>query len=192
MAVAAPVIMQQPTNMEQNKPIEQLSKKERWELKHQEKEIAKELATKKRHTKRITKWIVGIALVVLPIGGLVWYGITRPPIPESDIVSRNGLHWHPELTIYVKGIKLETPSNLGIGASFMNPVHTHDGSGIIHLEFQGLVRKNEITLGQFFKSWSKDMRSFGVEVKMMVNGKENTEYENYVMQDKDKIEVRYE
>ena len=36
------------------------------------------------------------------------------------------------------------------------------------------------------------MWSFGTNVKMTVNGKENTEYENYAMQDKDKIELRYE
>jgi hypothetical protein len=29
-------------------------------------------------------------------------------------------------------------------------------------------------------------------LKMTVNGKENTEYENYIMQDKDKIELRFE
>lgn len=177
----------------EEKQVEQLSKKERWELKHQEKENAKEVATKKRSAERIIHWIVGLVLVVLPIGGLIWYGATRPPIPESEIVSRNGLHWHPEIMIYVKGVKQEMPANIGI-AAIHRPIHTHEdaGAGIVHLEFQGVVRKNDILLGQFFKSWEKDMRSFGANMKMTVNGKENTEYENYVMQDKDKIEIRYE
>ena len=29
-------------------------------------------------------------------------------------------------------------------------------------------------------------------VKMFVNGKENTEFENYLINDKDKIEIRYD
>jgi len=72
------------------------------------------------------------------------------------------------------------------------PVHTHDSTGVIHLEMSGLIRKENITLGQFFKVWGKDIRSFGTNMTMTVNGKENTEYENYLMQDKDKIELRYE
>ena len=36
------------------------------------------------------------------------------------------------------------------------------------------------------------MLSFGANMKMTVNGKENTEYENYIMRDKDKIELRFE
>src|SRR3989344_5002745 len=62
----------------------------------------------------------------------------------------------------------------------------------IHLEFQGLTRKQDIILCQFFKNWGKDMRSFGANIKMVVNGKENTEYENYVMRDKDKIELSFD
>lgn len=129
---------------------------------------------------------------MLPIGGLIWYSVTRPPVPESDIASRNGLHWHPELAIYVKDIKQEMPSGLGVGLSSVSPVHTHEPDGVVHLEFQGLVRKNNITLKQFFKSWGKDINSFGTSVKMTVNGQENTELGSYVMKDKDKIELRYE
>ena len=115
------------------------------------------------------------------------------PVPELDIVSRQAFHWHSELAIYVKGEKQDIPANIGIGAVHQ-PVHTHNDSdkGIIHLEFQGLARKQDVALGQFFKNWGKDMWSFGTNVKMTVNGKENTEYENYAMQDKDKIELRYE
>lgn len=179
--------------MEQNKPTEQLSKKEQWEFKHQEKEIAKELAAQKRRFKKIASWGLGGGLIVAIIGGLVWYAATRPPVPESDIVSRNAFHWHSELAIYVKGEKQEIPSNIGIGAVHQ-PIHTHNDSdqGIIHLEFQGLARKRDVALGQFFKNWGKDIRVFGANIKMTVNGKENTEYENYAMQDKDKIELRYE
>jgi hypothetical protein len=171
-------------------PQTPLTKKEKHELRRKEKLEARESTIQKRRMKRVINWTLGLALVILPIGGLVWYSVTRPPIPESDVVSRNGLHWHPELAIYEKGVKQEIPPNLGMGGIEM-PVHTHDSTGVIHLEMSGLVRKEDITLGQFFKVWNKDMRSFGTSMKMTVNGQENTEYEGYMMHDKDKIELQY-
>jgi hypothetical protein len=169
-----------------------LTKKERKQLKRQENLEAKETIIQTRQKRKIIRRIgwstFGIAVIV----GLVWLVVSQPKTPESDIASRSGLHWHPELAIYVKGVKQDLPANLGIVGSSMAPVHTHEADGVIHLEFQGLVRKSDITLGQFFKSWGKDMRSFGTNLKMTVNGKENTEYENYIMQDKDKIELRFE
>jgi len=122
---------------------------------------------------------------------------------EFDIISRDGLHWHPGLAIYVRGEKQEIPQ---IGISNMSPSGIHrlmmrvrhgmhsglNDQGIIHLKFEGLVRKNDITLGKVFEKWGKDIRSCGANLRMTVNGKENTEYENYVMRDKDKIELRYE
>ncbi len=150
-------------------------------------------------------------LIVVVVVGHIWImhslrSRTRvhETINEVDIVSRTGLHWHPELTIYVKGEKQEIP-HMGISDMDMSAMHKmhkrmqmqhmHEGpnkEGIIHLKFEGLVRKSDITLDQVFKKWGKSMRSFGKNMTMTVNGKENTEYENYVMQDKDKIELRYE
>ncbi len=135
-------------------------------------------------------WIVGI--MVLIVGLFAWSKFLQNNDP--DVISHNGFHWHPELVIYVKGEKQEFPANIGLGAVH-KPIHTHvedAKDGIVHLEFQGLVRKQDITLGQFFNSWGKDINSFGTSVKMTVNGQENTELENYHMQDKDKIELRYE
>lgn len=179
--------------MQEMQPSEQLSKKERRTLRLQEKEAQQASAVKAKRVKYVAVWGTSIAMAVLIIGGLVWYVATRPPIPEGEIVSRSGFHWHPELTIYVKGAWQEIPANIGIGAVH-KPIHTHEDNkqGILHLEFQGMVRKQDIMLGEFFKNWGKDMRSFGTNMKMIVNGEENIEYENYIMQDKDKIELRYE
>lgn len=167
------------------------TKTERKALKQHEKLQAREGAERKRRFKKIVSWILGGGLTIAAIGGLIWFAITRPPIPESDIISQNGIHWHPVLAIYVKGVKQEIPTNIGIGAVHQ-PVHTHDATGTIHLEFQGLVRTQDITLGQFFINWGKDMQSFGQNMKMTVNGDENIEYGNYIMRDKDHIELRFE
>ncbi|MBI3337302.1 MAG: hypothetical protein HY005_01595 [Candidatus Staskawiczbacteria bacterium] len=179
--------------MEEVKLVEQLSNKERHDLKRQQKLQAQERIIKKNRIKKIVLWSAGSILIFTIIGGLIWYVATRPPTLESDIISRTGLHWHPELAIYVKGEKQEIPENIGIGAVHQ-PIHTHDDSdqGIIHMEFQGLVRKQDAMIGHFFRNWGKDMRSFGANMKMTVNGEENTEYENYIMLDKDKIELHYE
>ena len=170
-----------------------LTKKERKELKRQEKIETKESLIQKRRANKILRWTAWIVSSVVVIGGLTWLVSLQPKTPESDIISRNGFHWHPELTIYVKGEKQEIPENIGIGAVHQ-PIHTHDdsGQGIVHMEFQGLALKQDATLGQFFKNWDKDMQSFGTNMKMTVNGEENTEYENYVMGDKDKIELYYD
>ena len=139
-------------------------------------------------------FFIAIGAVVL----LVIASIFILPAPKAidpndpNVVATNGLHWHPQLAIYVKGVKQVLPANLGIVGSSMTAVHTHEDLPIIHLEFSGIVRKKDVMLGEFFKSWGKDMRSFGANVKMTVNGEENAEYENYIMRDGDKIELRYD
>ena len=148
-----------------------------------------------------TTIIIIIIAVGLLLGGILWSKSLQNNDP--DIITLSGMHWHPELSIYVKGVKQEIPTNIGIGTKYssfpgydmnmaMAGVHTHDEAGIIHFEFAGVVRKEDLTLGQFFKIWDKSMSSFGTNMKMTVNGVPNTEYENYIMQDKDKIELNYE
>lgn len=140
--------------------------------------------------KNMKKFIILIvAAIILLIAASWWSKSAQSKNP--DLLSKTGLHWHPELTIYVRGEKIEIPQNIGIGTVHM-PIHTHDDLPLIHLEFQGLVRKQDITLGQFFKNWGSDIQSFGTNMRMIVNDQENTEFENYIMQDKDIIELRYE
>ena len=62
------------------------------------------------------------------------------------------LHTHQHLDVYVNGKHITVPANIGIGphGSFYSPLHTHDTSGIIHLE-STTVRS--YTLGAFFRVW---------------------------------------
>jgi len=177
--------------MEQN---QQQNQKTEYDIRRAEKIREKESAAKKRQIKKVVSWGVSGSLVAAAIAGIVWYAATRPPTPESEIISRSGFHWHPELIIYVRGEKQEIPANIGIGGVH-RPIHTHAedaARGVIHMEFQGLVRKEDATIGRFFDIWGKDAGSFGISSKMTVNGQENTEFENYVMRDRDKIELYYE
>ncbi len=138
---------------------------------------------------------------------------TTPQTTSGDVISTAGVHWHPELSVIIKGVKQTIPANIGIGMQYagykyydsmmmMADMHTHDASGQIHWEvMQGPVTKDEVTLKAFFGVWGKTFSSScifeycnGAEgtVKMLVNGKENTEFENHQVQDKDNIEIRYE
>ncbi len=179
----------------QNNP---LSNKEQYDLKHQEKLGVQNSATRTQSLKRGIK----IALVILVVGGgIIWltrYAATQPPRLESDIITREGIHWHPELSIYIKGQSQEIPGSVGSPTI----MHTHDATGMLHVHPKiELVLKNDIKLGNFFTLWGKKFSSTCIfdscnssdgTVKMTVNGVENLEFENYVMQDKDKIEIRYE
>lgn len=144
--------------------------------------------------------IIGIVAVLL-VGGSLWSRSLQSNDPNT--LSTSGLHWHPHLTIVVKGERVPIPSNIGVGPQHrgmptfepqmgMTAMHTHDETGIIHLEFPGRVRKQDLKLGNFFQIWGKDFNEFGSSVTMTVNGKENAELENYEMKDGDKIEIRYE
>jgi hypothetical protein len=175
--------------MEQKKE-KQLSNKELYDLKRRENTAVHHRNEQKRTAKRVMKIALTVIIIGGSIGAFVWYLATRPPIPEGEILSRSGLHWHPELAIFAKGEKQEIPANLGIGAVH-NPMHTHDSSGVIHLEFQGVVRKDDLKLGRFFELWCKDFMEFGSSVRMTVNGEENAEYADYILRDKDKIELQY-
>ncbi len=147
--------------------------------------------------------VVITALAAGVLFGGVWWSNSLA-VNNPDIVTQSALHWHPVLSIYVKGVQQQIPAEIGIGAQYagtagydpqmqMAAVHTHDASGTIHFEFMsGPVHKEDLTLGQFFKIWGKEMNSFGSNTRMTVNGKENTEYANYVMREGDKIELHYE
>jgi hypothetical protein len=147
--------------------------------------------------------IISIIVIVL-LGGSIWWSRSLQK-NGPEVISRNGIHWHPILEIYVKGEKLVIPPNMGIGTQYvskptydpsmrMTAIHTHDDAdkGIIHFEFSGVVRKEDIKLSKFFDIWNKDINTFGSNVSMKVNGEFNTQLEDYEMKDGDKIELRYE
>lgn len=144
---------------------------------------------------------IGLLTLLILVGGVSLLSLQQSKeasIPEGEVISRKGIHWHPRLSIYIKGKQQEIPKNLGIGGTIHQPVHTHDSSGTLHVEIGGVVTKDKIKLDNFFRIWGKQFSSecvvdeCGGKVTMRVNGKENKEFENYLMRDKDSIEIRYE
>ncbi|MBI4261959.1 hypothetical protein HY624_00345 [Candidatus Uhrbacteria bacterium] len=178
---------------------EQLSKQEQRRLEYV---AAERTRSRKQFVRRFMKWALIIVLAVGVVGYFIWFVANQPVPAEADIISRNGMHWHPHLRIAIKGKEEVIPPGIGLGAVH-DPMHTHDPDGIIHLEYgQGMrVTKDDTRLGRFFEIWGKQFTKECIfdsctggegTMKMMVNGKENTEFEHYAMQDNDKIEIIYE
>lgn len=131
----------------------------------------------------------------------VWLFISKSPEPEFDIISRSGLHWHANLSIKILGEAQNIPAGIGLEKLPHKPMHTHDRDNVIHLEFSGTVKKDDLRLVRFFEMWSKTFNKDCIfdkcsgsngSLKIMVNGKENFEFENYIMRDSDKIEIIFE
>lgn len=104
------------------------------------------------------------------------------------------------MTIKIFGEDQEIPAGIGIGITERN-IHTHEKDGIIHMEFPGLVREDDLRLGRFFENWGRQFNKDCIfdkcsgpegQLKMFVNGQENFEFENYIIQDGDEIEIIFE
>lgn len=152
-------------------------------------------------------------LILGGLGAFIWYSGSRASVPESETISRKGIHWHPELKIVIKDEAIAIPANIGIGMQYagypqydlmmrMTDVHTHDVSGTLHWEvMEGPVKKEDVRLGNFFAIWGKKFDGSCIlescngpegTATMFVNGQPNTEFQKYLVKDKDKIEIRYE
>lgn len=60
-------------------------------------------------------------------------------------------HIHPHLDIFVNGQQLPIPADIGLTGSLGSPLHTHDATGVIHVESASANRL--FNLGQFFGVW---------------------------------------
>ncbi len=107
----------------------------------------------------------------------------RPSAPSSALVTYCGgegtvVHYHPLLIINVDGSPRplpydpSQPADVGYidSPGFTNPalycpggeihaLHTHDGSGIIHVELPASLSQYSPTLGDFFQIWGEPLSS---------------------------------
>lgn len=107
------------------------------------------------------------------------------------------LHIHQHIDIIVNGQNIIIPADIGIGTGFISPMHTHDASGILHVESP--VQK-DFTLGQFFTEWGVKLDSNCIATfcsdgshKFIVgiNGQPVSDPANYVVKAHDEIEIWY-
>ena len=63
-------------------------------------------------------------------------------------------HIHAHLTLYVDGQSVPVPAKIGITTTCLYLLHTHDGTGVLHIESP---IKRDFTLGQFFDIWGQSL-----------------------------------
>ncbi|MBU6323315.1 MAG: hypothetical protein KGI41_00335 [Patescibacteria group bacterium] len=129
-------------------------------------------------------------VTALLIAGLLGWAAFAPS-GNPALVTTHGLHWHAMLTIEVGTTTIPVPAGIGLGASEM-PIHTHDDTGRIHMEFPGVVHESDLELHRVFDEWGHPMDSFGSNMIMTINSATSTAYGSYVMRDGDTIVLRYE
>ncbi len=153
--------------------------------------------------KKIRNWTIFLVIISLIVWGmisLIGSANERTVVDESNLnfeAPKETIHWHPRLTIKINGETYTIPTNIGISGAHM-PIHTHEASGTLHMENNRPTKKT-VTLGYFFQIWGKKFSKDCIfeycidkgELKMLVNGEENSEFENYFMQDNDDIRIEY-
>lgn len=104
-------------------------------------------------------------------------------------------HIHPELSIIIRGEQQTIPANIGVTETCMNSLHTHDATGILHVEAP--VQK-DFTLADFFAVWQQPFdadhildatRTAQETLVVTINGEPVATYGDTPLRDKDKIVI---
>lgn len=154
--------------------------------------------------------IVLVVVIAVGIGAIYLFssqgsGSTLPGFPFPCLGSEGtAIHIHPYLRIMINAQDVPIPADVGIrnsGACF-EPMHTHDASGIIHIESPST--NTQYTLKQFFQIWnatyhtvtingtqhpvvfnSTDILGFNADashkIVLLVDGKPSTDYGSLVL-----------
>jgi hypothetical protein len=119
--------------------------------------------------------------------------------PVANIKCQAGeqvaVHYHAHLTILYKGTPVTVPHGIGIPGAQLDPnsqtpyvatgtcfywLHTHDDSGVIHIEAPQSDANRQFTLGNFFAIWGQPLSTGkvatlkvgkGEQMKVWVDGK---------------------
>ncbi len=190
---------------------EQFSKHDRkqlkLQLKRETKERMREDYQKKEGTKKLMVYgAIGILILAgagfflsLPKTQPVNYGIAGLSFPLGNI------HWHatPALSVCGENIAMPKPvPGQHLGSSLL---HLHE-DGLFHIE-GSVSSPSQITLGAMMSNIGKNFSQTSLlakkngdlcpdgnsgKVRLLVKGNENSEYEDYIIRDGDRIEMRFE
>jgi hypothetical protein len=115
-------------------------------------------------------------------------------------LSETIFHIHAWLHIYVDGKPVTVPPNIGLdqATGTFSPLHTHDTSGIVHMEAD---EEYDFTLGQFMNVWGVKfsdsqigaLKSKGPDQQLRVylNGQVVKDPVNVVMHEHDNVVIGY-
>jgi hypothetical protein len=149
-------------------------------------------------------------LLVTSVIGVIGFIIQ----PEADVALAQDpirninpiiTHIHPQLSVLVNNSPISVPAQIGIDPSLwkdhsldeygmqsmpgmnmsaMAPLHTHDNSGIVHVES---TANRDYTLGEFLKIWGLNLG--GKTVKVTIDGKPLADFEEYILSDGEHIRL---
>jgi len=150
-------------------------------------------------------WVAGIGIFVfIVIFGFILLSNgankTKPKTNRELLMSCTSdaatqYHIHPHLQIVINGQAHEVPANIGIENNCLHPIHTHDNSGIIHIESP---EKRDFTLGDFFTVWGKTFnkdqildykREGNHTIKVTVDGQDSQDFEKFILKDNQQIVI---
>ena len=157
---------------------------------------------------------VATVVAVLVVGYFVFFNISveeKPVIdgdsPDGDYsinldeVPKGPIHWHPKLSVYIKGELQYIPKNMGVSGAVEYPVHTHDDVPVLHYE-NNRPTPETMTLGYFINTvWRKRFDRNCIfdycngpegNLTMTVNGEPSVKFDRYLPKDGDDIVIRFE
>lgn len=125
----------------------------------------------------------------------------------NDII----MHTHSSLNVTINGNSLLVPNGVGINSTLwndhsldkfgterkattfgmispaMSPLHTHDSSGIIHVES---TEYRNYTLGDFLNIWGLPLE--GREISLIINGNSTENYASHILKNMEKMVLKME
>jgi len=101
-----------------------------------------------RKIKRMTGYVLVLAIIAFLLYGTIWL-LSLPKKESAVVISNTGVHYHAKLIVTIDGKDVPVPKNVGITALNHSPMHTHDDDQVVHMEYSGVVRGSDLTLGRF-------------------------------------------
>jgi hypothetical protein len=160
-----------------------------------------------RHIRNVSyrNVILMLSLIIVIVIGYI--GHEELDAAQSDNMNMNPIimHIHPQLSLLVNSTSFSVPAQIGIDPSLwinhsldkygmqsmpemnmlaMAPLHTHDNSGIIHVESS--INRN-YTLGEFLNVWGLNLD--GKTIKITVDGKPLQDFRNHILEDGQEIRL---
>jgi len=140
---------------------------------------------------RVRRWQIAVVAVMV-LGGLG--AVYLPPLlsgtPAFPCIRGEGVgllyHWHTDLSISSGAASVSIPAGIGISTFCLEPLHTHDATGRIHVETDVAQL---YSIGDFFRVWGK---SFGNPTAMHVNGTAVTPSPSVTLYDLEAIHLQYD
>ena len=129
--------------------------------------------------------LVAIALVVLYRTSSGSGANSGQPVANVKCETSEQLatHYHAHLDILYQGQPVRVPAQVGVTSTCLYWLHTHDETGVIHIEAPKSESGRQFKLGDFFKIWGQPLSkkqvatiqvASGEQVKAWVNGQPYT------------------